>query len=185
MGKLPQTDGRMGKSHPPEHLRAAARDLLFRQLPAVRKGLLHLCPDPVDGIQRGGGILKHHGDFPSPDRPQFPDALFRQILPFQQDLPLRKGADSRGQQPQNGGGRQGFPAPGLPHEAHRLPPPDGEGDAVHHGGAGACLQADSQIPDVQQRFRHGAALPLASWYAFGQGIPSGGKGIRSGPDLAS
>ena len=50
------------------------------------KHLIHLAPDGVDRIERGHGVLEHHGDLAAAHRPQLFLTLFGKILTVEKDI---------------------------------------------------------------------------------------------------
>ena len=84
-------------------------------------GLLDLCPDGLQGVEGGHGVLEDHGDLPAPDlQPVLVVPVPGQVLAVIQDGAAVDEAVCV-QQAHEGLDEHGLPRAGLPHDGQALP----------------------------------------------------------------
>ena len=120
-------------AHAAQHLERALPPLGGRAASVAPKRFLELIADGEHGVQARHGVLKDHGDAPSPQVGHPPFGDLRQLGPVEDDAPAHDapGSPEQAQQRQHG---HALAAPGLADDPQHLAPPQLEGhpaDRLH------------------------------------------------------
>ena len=141
-----------------EHLHGQFLRIFPAHLAVFQHGFRDLLPDGDRGVQRGHGVLKHHGDLLAADFAHLLIADFGQVGAFKFNFAVFN-AGSIGQQAQDGHGSNAFAAAGLTSDAKDLALMHFKADAAHSlHFAGGSHKGGFQILYLQNRLAHFALL---------------------------
>ena len=171
----------IGDLHQPEHLHGLVLRLPPRDLLVEADGLGNLVADGEHRVQRGHGLLEHHGDLVAADPPHLLVLQLEQVLSAVEDLAVRHPSGRRRDQPHDGEGRHALAATRLAHEPQSLARLDGEVQPVHRRKlAVGGHERSVEILDFEQ-CRHGArSLPAKQALSSPQArtVPKNGRGAN-------
>ena len=144
-------------------------------------GSITCIADGEHRVQRGHGLLEHHGDLVAADPPHLLVRQLEEITPAVKHLALRHPAGRRRDQPHDRERRDALAAPRLAHEPQCLARLDGEIQPVHRRklavrGDEGCVE----ILDFEQ-CRHGTQPPPpppAPTEPQARTVPKNGRGAN-------
>jgi hypothetical protein len=122
-----------------------------------------LVADRVGRIERGHRLLEDHGEPRTAQVAQLGRRDLQEVAALELDLAADRRVLRR-QQPHDGERGHALAASRLADQAERAAALQGKVDAVD-GTDGAVVgrETDGQLPELQQRFGHSAALARAAW----------------------
>ncbi len=133
-----------------QHLDGAGLGLLLGDLAVGADALGDLPAHGVHGVQRGGGLLEHHGHVGAAHGTQLAAAEGEHVVAAQHHGPAGRGR--LGQQAQHGACRDGLAGAGLADDGDHLAGGDLEADALHRSDlAGVGGEGDLEVLDAQHR----------------------------------
>ena len=152
-----------------------------RDVPWMRKASVIWRPRLHHRVERGHGILEYHGYLPAPDLFQLPVRQLQQVPPPVYDL----SADHPGvvgQQPHQGGDRNGFPGAGFTDQAQYVARIQGESHVLD-GGEDSRMGAegDREVANLQEGVGLSPAAVEGRGFFGGCGGSCGGHVRSSGP----
>ena len=139
----------VGDPHRPQPVDGTGQRRLAAETMVVAGHLGELAADAAGRVERGHRVLEHHRQGGAEQAPLHlrvprPQVGAEQLEPGGLD-PARVGDEARDRQ-----GGQRLARSGLPHDADRLAPPDGEGQAAYRAdGAMGSREGDLEVADVE------------------------------------
>jgi hypothetical protein len=153
VGVLVDATARVGDVNEVEQLDDAFLCLASRETQVLAQHLLDLVPDPEHRVQRGHRLLEDERNLAAADLPELRARRAEQLLAVELDA----ARDRRGlrEQPQDRERGHAFPAAGLADDPQHLTLGELERHPVDRvNGPFVAVEADREVPDLEQRFRH-------------------------------